>query len=628
MASQDAAARVPQASAEEATTTESVPNVAVAYSEAPILAERVAAGNLPPVDERLPVNPLVVEPVESIGKYGGTWRRAYRGINDFHSFGRVNYEPMLRWPRDPSDPIQPGLAERWEWSEDGTALTLYLRKGIKWSDGVPFTTTDITFWWEDIELDKALTPAPHTEWVVNGEPMELIVIDDHTITLQFVAPNGLVETVGLAFHGNQWPLGFERFGFFAPRHYLEQFHPTYNAEATYELFDEKALDFNIERPVLTPWRITEWHEGAPEMIAERNPYYWKVDPLGNQLPYIDRLHFTFVKTTDEINDLALAGKLDMQARGIDFSRIELFRQNAEAGNYHIGQWSSASPSDTTFYPNQSYPDSQYRALIQDVRFRQALSLAIDRELINFLTFLGQAVDSTQSVVRDSALYQSDIDTLLAIYDPDHAIALLDELGLPIDEDGYRMFADGRPINLVVETHRQSGSHLDAIEIALENWNDIGLRTTLFTMTRDEYWPRASDNKVMIGVWGMGRGLTPLVDPIYQFPFDERSWMAPAFGMWYKTSGELGEEPTPEFRESMALYDRYRASANADEQFALAKDLVRLAAERLYTVNTIGEPPTLVIIQNDFKNVIENDFTADWIIMSPGTQDPSQYYFDR
>ena len=186
------------------------------YNEAPMLAALVESGDLPPVEERLPVNPLVVEPVESIGEYGGVWDRAFLGRNDFHALGRLIYESTLRWPRNPADPIQPGLAESWTWNEDGTELTLVYREGLRWSDGAPFTVDDVIFWWEDIENDTEITPSPHTEWVVNGEPMELEKVDDRTIILKFAAPNGLAETIGLAFHGNQWPLGTERFGFFAP----------------------------------------------------------------------------------------------------------------------------------------------------------------------------------------------------------------------------------------------------------------------------------------------------------------------------------------------------------------------------------------------------------------------------
>ena len=595
--------------------------------ESPMLAERVAAGELPALEERLPSEPLVVEPIESVGTYGGTWRRAFRGIADFHAFGRINYDPMLRWPRDPNDPIQPGLAKEWTFNEDGTELTLVLREGLKWSDGEPFTTADITFWWEDIELNPDITPTPHAEWVVNGEPMTLEVIDDVTIKLIFAGPNGMAETVGLAFHGNQWPLAFERFGFFAPRHYLEQFHPKYNTEYTdYAMFEDMANDFNVDRPVMTPWKITEFEAGGTEMIAERNPYYWKVDTEGKQLPYIDTVHFALVADNEAINLMALAGDIDMQARGMDFSKITVFQENAEAGDFRVGMWSNAQASAMTFMVNQSYSDPKYRELFQNLDFRIALSEAIDRDLINEIAYLGQAVPRTTTVVDGSPYFQEDIVNIYGDFDPEASGALLDEMGITVGADGFRTFADGTVIDLIIET-QDTGTALDVIELVSENWNAIGLKTSIKAMTRDIYWPRATGNEVMIATWGTDRGLVPMVDPVYQFPFDERSWMAPSFGVWYKSGGEQGEEPTELFKQVMALYDEYRTTVDAAAQVEIGKEIVRISTENLFTIGTAGMSPALVIAKNNFHNVImDQSFVSDWITMAPGTQDPSHYYF--
>lgn len=621
-----AEAEATEPAAEEAESTEAEAP-ADGGLEAPMLAEMVAAGELPPLEERLPAEPLVVEPIESIGQYGGTWRRAFRGIADFHAFGRINYEPMLRWPRNPSDPVQPGLAKEWTFNEDGTELTIVLREGLKWSDGEPFTTADITFWWEDIELNPDITPAVHAEWVVNGEPMTVEVIDDLTIKLVFAGPNGMAETVGLAFHGNQWPLAFERFGFFAPRHYLEQFHPKYNSEYTdYAVFEEKANDFNVERPVMTPWKITEFEAGGTEMLAVRNPFYWKVDPDGKQLPYIDRVHFALVADNEAINLMALAGDIDMQARGMDFSKITVFQENAEAGDYRVGMWSNAQASAQTFFVNQSYSDPQYRELFQTLDFRIALSHAIDRDLINEIAYLGQATPRTITAVDKSPYFQEDIVNIYGEFDPEKSKELLDGIGLVAGADGLYTFADGTPIDLIIET-QDTGTALDVIELVAENWNSIGLKTSIKAMTRDIYWPRAIGNEVMIATWGTDRGLVPMVDPVYQFPFDERSWMAPAFGVWYKTGGEQGEEPTELFKEIMGLYDQYRTTVDGAAQVEIGKQIVRMSTENLFAIQTVGQSPALVIAKNNFHNVImDQSFVADWITMAPGTQDPSHYYF--
>jgi peptide/nickel transport system substrate-binding protein len=606
---------------------EVMPELPSEYNEAPMLAELVETGELPPVQERLPEEPLVVLPIKSVGQYGGTWYRGWRGIKDFHCYGRINYEPMLRWPRDPKDPVQPGLAQDWEWSDDGQTLTLYLRKGLKWSDGAPFTVDDIIFWWEDIENDTDITTAPHAEWVVNGEPMELEKVDDTTIKLKFAGPNGLAETTGLAFHGNQWPLGFERFGFFAPRHYLEQFHPKYNADATYDLFEQMAWEYNPERPAMTPWRVTQWEEGADHMVASRNPYYWKVDVEGNQLPYVDEVYFYLVEDCSAVESLALGGKIDMQHRCMSLGSYPVFLENAEAGDYQTFLWTTASASGLTFFPNQSYPDEKYRELLQNAKFRQALSQAIDRGTLNDIVWLGQAIPRTISVVRDSALFQPDIENIYGECDPDLATSLLDEIGLPVGADGMRTFPDGAELILIIEGNSQWGQGmLDGIELVAENWRAVGLNTSVELSTRDVYWPRAGANEIMIATWSTDRGLVPMIDPIYQFPFDERSWMAPAFGTWYKTAGKEGQEPTPELKELMDLFDEYKVTVDPDEQTDIAKEIVRKTTTQLNVIQTCGMAPGPVIVKNYFHNV-SKEHTSDWLIMTPGTLDPSHFWME-
>lgn len=595
------------------------------YQEAPMLAEMVAAGELPPVAERLPKNPEVVTAVDSIGVYGGTWDRAWRGVSDYHAYGRITYDPVLRWPRDPNDPVQPGLAESWEWSEDGTALTLHFREGLRWSDGDPFTVDDVIFWWEAIENDTNITAAIHAEWMVGGAPMQLEKIDDYNITLKFAAPNGLAETVGLAFHGHQWPMAFERFGFFAPQHYLEQFHPEYSDTGSYELFEEKASEFNVDLPTMKAWKITQYEEGDPLMIATRNPYYYRVDAEGNQLPYIDYVYFHLVEDVAGINAMGIAGDLDMQARAIDLAQYPIYQENAEAGDYHMLLWPNAQASSLTLWFNMSYSDPNYRTLFQDLRFRKAMSHAIDRDTINQVSFLGQGVPRTITVVPESPYYIPELENLNGEYDPELAASLLEEIGLVKGSDGFYDFADGTDLVVVIETSLTATGMQDGLELIAQWWNEVGIKTELEIETRDVFWPRAGANEVMVSTWTTDRGLVPMVDPIYIMPFDERSWMAPAFGIWYKTNGAQGEAPTAELQQAMDLYSEYTTTVDPQRQIEIGKELVRLSTEQLWTLGTVGMVPNPVVVKNNFMNVAESH-TADWIIMTPGTMDPAHFYF--
>jgi len=599
------------------------------YTEAPMLADLVKAGKLPPVEQRISEEPLVVKPIEEAGQYGGTWHRAWKGPSDFHAYGRLNYEPILRWPRNPKDPILPGLAKKWEFSADGKELTLYFRKGLKWSDGQPWTVDDIIFWWEDIELDTNLTAAPHAEWVVNGKPMTLEKIDDTTIKFKFDGPNGLVLRM-LAFHGNQWPLNFERFGAFAPAHYLKQFHPKYNKEIKdYKLFNEKADDLNPERPAMTPWTVSQYKAGDAKLVASRNPYYWKVDPNGQQLPYIDQVELALVENNEAVSAKALACEIDMQFRSLDLKKFSLFKENEQKCGYRTFRWPSAQGTILALWPNQSYTaDPVLGQVFQDKNFRIALSYAIDRKKINTVSYLDQGVPRTLMVVPDSPYYVAEVENIYGEYDPKKAGEYLDKAGLKMGPDGkVRLRPDGKPLEITIETDRTSGSDLDALQLIVENWNAVGVKTALKTMARDLFWPRACGNEVQVSVWSTDRGLEPFVDPIYIFPFDNRSWMAPACGVYYNTGGKQGIKPTGKLAEAQALFDQFKATVDEKKQLELGKQMVKMAAEECWTICTVGMVPAPCVVKNNFRNVPEK-YTQDWIYMSPGNLDPCHFFFKK
>lgn len=599
------------------------------FAEAPRLAELVASGQLPPVTERLPVaaDVLVVEPIEQVGVYGGTWRRAFTGTADFHAYGRTVYDQILSWPRNPLEEIRPGIAKAWEWSEDGTVLSLTLRQGMKWSDGQPFGVDDILFWWDDIERDTNLTPAIHGEWVVGGEPMTIEKVDDSNLRLRFAAANGLAIRM-LAFHGCQWPLNFERFGFFAPKHYLTQFHPKHNpAVADYTLFNEMADDLNPERPSLTAWRVTSWQPGDNRIIASRNPYYWKVDPEGNQLPYIDEIRLDLVENGELVNLMAANGELDMQFRHIAIPKFPVLQENAEKGDYRLLRWPSATGATPAFFPNQTVADPMLRTLFRDRRFRQALSLGIDREQINVVSHRGLGTPRAATLIPDSPFAVPEADQLHATYDVAAAETLLDEMELGKGDDGVRRAPDGTPIAMIVETSETTGPVLDAVELVRQNWMALGLKIDIKTMDRALYWERAIGNQVQMAVWGMDRGLEPYVDPIYLLPFDNRSWWAPEWGVWYHEGGAKGEEPPAEVRQVQQLYDEFKASIEPARQVEIGKEIVRLHAENVWMIGTAGMVPAIGVVKNSFRNVPE-EVVSDWILMSPGNQDPFQFYMEQ
>lgn len=614
----------PQAAAPTAAPTAK----AVSFKEAPALADLVKAGKLPPIEKRLPdpEDVMVVKPLKEVGQYGGTWNGAFTGPADFHAFDRNTYEAMLRWPADLKNPIEPNVAKKWEWSDSNKTLTLYLRKGMRWSDGEPFTVDDILFWWNDIELDTNLTPAPHAEYVVGGKPMDVEKVDDSTIKFHYAAPNGLALRM-LAFHGGQWPVAFEKFGIYAPQHYLKQFHPKYNKDSDYKKFAEKADDLNPDRPSIWPWKITEWKPDQNKLVAERNPYYWKVDPEGNQYPYIDTLNFQLVANTEVINLMAANGQLDFQFRSIDVAKYSVFVDKASAGNYHILKWPAANGSELAFLPNQTIEDKGLQTIFRDARFRQALSLGINRDEINQVSFLGLGTPRAATVLPQSPYYSEGIDKAYAAYDPKKAEELLDQVGLKKAGDGTRTFADGKPVSFLIETSTTAGPGLDAIQLVVNYWKALGLKVEMKSMDRSLYWPRVNGNQVQVAVWSIDRGLEPMVDPVWQIPLNSGSWFAPQWGVYYNTAGEQGEKPEGDAAKVQELYTEFVRTVDSKKQIELGQQICKISAESVFAIGTVGMVPSICIVKNNLMNVPESAVT-DWIMFSPNNLNPFQFYFKK
>ena len=592
------------------------------YQEAPMLADLVKQGKLPPLAERLPAadDLLVVKPVETIGQYGGTWRLAWKGPADFHAYGRENYDPALRWPRNPKDPIQPGLAKRWQFSDGGTTLTLYFRRGLRWSDGKPWTVDDIIFWWEDIETNKELASAPHAEWIVNDKPMTLEKVDDATIRLKFDGPNGLVLQM-LAFHGNQWPLNFERFGFFAPAHYLKQFHPKFAskddiAKKLADLkFDTWVLMFknrndacrNPDLPVVTAWKTVS-PINTPTWILERNPYSVWVDTDGNQLPYIDRIRMTLGENLEVINLRAIAGEYDSQARHIDISKLPVLLENQQKGNYRVHLDPSDQGADVGLFCNQSYDkDAEIAKWLSTREFRIALSHGIDRTQINetFVLGLGQ-VASAAPGDRTPYFPGPEYKTLHVGHDVKKANDMLDALGLTKkDSEGYRLRADGGGrLRLALTTYLGFLPFTQIAEMIAEQWKKIGIRGEVQELERGLATTRLRANEHQIYFetqWGADNiyGHMPLL-----FPSQPDSPLGPLYGTWYSSAGRQGKEPPARMRELMATYRRSFGVPD-QERTRLAKEVWKIALDELWLIPVVSNSPAsqgVRVIKNNVGNV--------------------------
>ena len=605
------------------------------YREAPMLTKRVQRGELPPLEQRLPQEPMVVEPIDEIGQYGGTWHRMMKGSSDFHAYGRCVYEQILRWKATPDGgtEIGPGLVREWEYTNGDKTLILHLRQGMKWSDGHAFSADDILFWWEKIARNKNLHSSIPSFWQPNGVDMEMVRVDSYTVALTFDKPYPLALQY-LAFKGNQWPLVFERAGFFAPKHYLERFLPDSTAapsapsdSVSYAVFEQMANDFNPDRPVMSAWKVVDWDPGN-HLIAERNPYYWKVDPAGNQLPYLDKIEMEIFLNPEMINFRAVSGRLQMQQRHFNWEDEDLLREFDTQRDYRLIEYDS--PSMRALMMNLQYPsDPTIRALFQDRPFRIAMSLAIDRELIDRLCYRGRGMMGRMQLHPSSPDYVvvEDLPDYLT-YDPARSNVLLDSIGLAQrDSDGYRIGPDGRTVSLIIEMYNVKGPDMDAVEIVRTNWEKVGIKTSLKLEERTLYFQRISQNgEHMIGVIG-AESTFPILSPARWFAVTLWDEWAHHWAKWLLSDGERGIEPPPEVKRLQQIHRTLSVTVGKEERQELWREVIRAHAENMWVIPLVTQRNSIGVLRDDFRNVPDRGISS-WVTMTPGYLNPETFYIER
>ena len=597
------------------------------YSEAPELAQRVAAGELPPVAERLPAEPMVVEPLESTGEYGGAIRTGMFQNRGFQVRSAWGPEPILRIAPDNST-IVPNIAESWEYTNDDKTFVLHLRKGMKWSDGAPFNADNFDFWWNHVILNEELTPSPPNEMMIGGELGVFEKVDDTTVQWTFSAPHANLP--GLLAHafGANIPSDL-------PSHYLQQFHADFVdaaeldrmvADAGFsswaELFNNRAdatygMPFeHVEHPTLLPFKLSRPLE-LNLLVADRNPYYWKVDPEGNQLPYIDRVILTNFESA-EIRDAAIAaGEMNWVNTDTAFANFPLYQENAEGNNYEVKLWNTSRSSEHALMLNHTAKDPALREIFSDIRFKRALSLAIDRQTISDVVFLGFGVPAQVQVIPGSKFREEEWVTKDTEFDPDTANELLDEMGLERGANGMRMRPDGEPLVLRFDIVIGDPGAQAVAELYKEFFEDVGVAVDLRVVARDQIRSLIDNNDIEVGMWIADKGSDVMFphSPIWQVPHAPLDWnmWGIEWAKWYATNGAEGEEPTGDVKVLQNLLDEMKVTTDEEERIRIGKEILRINAENLYTIGDVGEVPIPVILGTNFKNYPEEGFTSyDWL----------------
>jgi len=621
-------------------TKEAVPEATAVpetkYNEAPALAEMVAAGTLPAVDERLPLDPVVIEPVEEVGQYGGTWHRAAVGPNDVQLPARLSYENWIRW--DPSGAAMvPNLMKSWDISDDGTVYTFYMRQGMRWSDGEAFTADDIMFLFDDHWGNEEISPSGVPSWLkVQDEPVVAEKVDDYTVRLTFAGPNGLFMTLLASANG---------LTMFRCAHYLKQFHANYvedkakleeEAQAAgfefwYQYYNNMGGDVNrtrdeIDLPTIFAWKAKVVAPTSPTVI-ERNPYYWKVDTAGNQLPYIDTIEHQLVEDAEVLNLKAIAGELDMQLRHMNFANFPLFQDSKEQGNYRVLQWVRGYITDTVVAPNIAHKDPVMREIMSDKRFRWALSAGINRSEIIESVYLGMAEPNQVSPLSTSPFYSEAQAKNRLEYDVDLANSLLDEIGLTEkDADGYRLRPDGARLTINYEYAPIFGAWGDIGELLTAQWKLLGIELTVTQEERTLFYERKQANEHDMGVWTGNGEFNPLIGPRWFMPLDNESVHCVPYADWFNSNGAEGEEPPvgSDIRKTREIYEEIKITVDPEKQKELWSQINDLNQENVFVLGIATAPPELVIVKNNFRNV-PDVAVSDWNLLTPGATAPEQYF---
>ena len=585
------------------------------FYEAPMLRVKVAAGELPPVEERLPEEPLVDKPFEKVGKYGGMLRMGMVSPSIWYPAALHTIEYMLNLDRK-AEKVVPNIAKGWKFLDEGKTFALYLRKGMKWSDGAPFTADDIMFYWEDVILNDELVPVKPKKWMPGGELMTVEKVNDYEVRFHFNKPYwGIIWYLsGTVFNGAQNDI-------FLPKHALKKYHIKYNPQADklatengydhwWQLFNQKRY-FWIDRqpnpdiPSLGPW-VTK--QILPEgVVYERNPYYFKIDTAGNQLPYIDTVKATPFTDMDTLALKMAAGEYDYQDWSTALKDYPVFMEGAEKGKYYVWLAPSLWGSVAAYTINQNYnEDPVIGKILRDVRFRRALSLAINREEINELFALGKGTPRQATVHPTCSFYKEEWGKAYAEYDPAKANKLLDEMGLDKrDKDGYRLRPDGKTL-LIVISHAGDAAPMLISELVKGYWEDVGVKTSINPVDRSYIMTCFAAGTYMVNPWAFDGSAECAVAAGMCGYIKGWPW-APQWQTWWNTKGKEGEEPPEEVKKMFSLADEIPYLSPEERNKAL-KEIFDIWAKNVWRIGTIGMVPKPAITNINLGNVNTNTYT--------------------
>lgn len=608
-----------------------------ALQESSFWQMEINQGHLPPITERLPETPLIVDlpgKGRSFGRQGGTLRTMVSRAKDVRQMVIYGYARLVGY--DTNYELYPDILRDIEIEED-RKFTMHLRPGHRWSDGAAFTSADFRYWWEYVVNNEKITPTGPPEFMyVDGVLGSVTFPDAHTVVFEWPTPNA-----------NFLPLLAQAAPpfIYRPAHYLSQFHGDLADPDALKLETRKArvkswaalhnrrdsmykFD-NPQQPTLQPWINASGT--TSRQVFVRNPYYHRIDAQGVQLPYIDIVEMSIVGG-GLVAAKANAGEADLQARGLDFPDISILKKGeADGGDYRTLLWGNGAASQIAIYPNLNFNDPVWRDVMRDVRFRRALSMGIDRHMINRALYFGLALEGGMTALSSSPLFNRDDLSMWAAMDIDAANELLDEMGLTErTSDGLRRLPDGRPMEFIVETAGERQEVENALAIVTDTWRDLGIKLVMRPLDRDILRNRVYAGVSMSAVWfGWDNGLpSASTSPMYLAPTNQEFFAWPKWGQYYQSGGEVGEAPDmPEAKRLLELSDQWNHTFNRDERRAIWAQMLDIHAEQQFAIGILSEAPQPVVVNKRLRNVPETGIWAFEPGAHFGVHRIDEFYFE-
>jgi peptide/nickel transport system substrate-binding protein len=602
--------------------------------ETPLFAAQVASGALPKVGDRLPSEPAVAEAAK-IGRPGGELRMLMASPKDARMMTVYGYARLVGYT--PSLKLQPDILKSID-VKDGRVFTLHLRKGMKWSDGQPFTAEDFRYWFEDVAENPKLSPSGlPVSLMPRGQRPRFEVLDETTVRYSWPVPNPLFLPE-LAGADPQF--------IYCPARYLKQFHAKYADKDKLEALVKDAKvhgwsalhnrmnamyrNDNPDMPSLEPW-ILKSKFPANRLVFEKNPYYYRVDKAGHQLPYIDRVVLS-IASSEIIPAKTGAGESDLQARYLRFDNYTFLKEGEGRNGFQVRLWTTGPGSQLALYPNLNVNDPVWRRLVRDVRFRRALSLAVNRHEINQAIYSGLAVEGQNTLLPQSPLYKPAYRTAWASLDLAEANRLLDAIGLTKrNNEGVRLLPDGRPMDIIVENSGELTEESDVLELIRNSWRHIGIRIFARPLELTLFRNRVFAGEALMSIdKGIENGLANAAASPSEFaPTSQEQLEWPKWGQYYETKGMAGEAPDlPDAIRLKNLYEEWLGTVSPQKQTEIWREMLQIWADEVFSIGTVAGVSQPVVINEKLRNVPQKGIYNFDPGAYFGMYKPDQFWFEK